>query len=351
MPAVAGRCKVADLVTLSAVVLVTGLILYALFGGADFGSGIWTALAFGPRAREQQDALFNAIGPVWETNHVWLIFVVVTLFTAFPAGFANLFIVLMPPLVLALIGINFRGAAFAFRHFGRETGRETPLSARVFEIASVLTPFALGMAVSATAAGSIVLTNREAAAKAWGWVNPFTLLGGVVGMAICAYLAPIYMTVRVTGALQEDFRKESILAGIALGILTTLMMPLAVHQAPLFANRLFGSWPMLCVMLAVLAGTVTEFLLLLRKFFWAQISAAGTVVFTLAGFAAALAPDLLVGQMTLRAAAAPRPTLVAFLAVLPIGALILVPSLFYLYWTFRGEPSPEIPPAGTESDG
>ncbi len=341
----------ADPVTLASIILVAGLLMYALFGGADFGGGIWTALAFGPRAREQREALFNAIGPVWETNHVWLIFVVVTLFTAFPAGFGNLFVVLMTPLVLALVGINFRGAAFAFRHFGRESKRETPLSARVFEIASVLTPFTLGLAVSAAAAGRIVIAGRIPTENVSAWLNPFTILGGLVGMAICAYLAPVYMTVRVTGDLQEDFRKESLAAGLALGILTSLMIPLAHYQAPLFAQRLFNSWPMLFVMLAVLAGIVTETLLWLRRYFWAQLLAGATIVFTMAGFAAALHPDILIGQLTLRAAAAPYPTLAAFLAVLPIGALVLVPSLFYLYWTFRGEPSTELPPEGKAGRG
>lgn len=339
-----------DPVTLSALVLVIGFVMYALFGGADFGGGIWTALAFGPRARQQRDALFNAIGPVWETNHVWLIFVVVTLFTAFPAGFAHLFIVLMTPLVLALVGINFRGAAFAFRHFGRQTGRELPLSAVVFEIASILTPFTLGMAVSATAGGRIHLRDGQPITEMGAWLNPFTLLGGLVGMAICAYLAPVYMTVRSSGELREDFRKESIAAGLALGILTAITIPIAVYQAPLFAQRLLRSWPLLFVGSAVLTGMATQLFLWRRLFLAAQIVAACTIVLTLAGFAAALSPELLIGQLALAAAAAPRPALVAFLTVLPIGALILVPSLFYLYWTFRGEPDTEIPPAGSESN-
>lgn len=340
-----------DPVTLASLALALGFVLYALFGGADFGGGIWTALAFGPRARQQREALFDAIGPVWETNHVWLIFVVVTLFTAFPEGFADLFIVLMTPLVLALIGINFRGAAFAFRHYGRESGREVPLSAAVFEIASLLTPLALGMAVSATAAGNIVLTNQGPVTGTGTWLNLFTLMGGVVGVAICAYLAPVYMTVRVQGALQEDFRNAAILSGIALGVLTALMIPLAMYQAPLFSQRLLGSWPMLFVVLAVMAGVSTQFLLLLKRYFAAQLTAGCTVALTLAGFAAALHPDLLIGQLSLRAAAAPRETLVAYLTVLPIGALILVPSLFFLYWTFRGEPAPQLPPAGKEMRG
>lgn len=113
----------------------------------------------GPRAREQRNGLFHAIGPVWETNHVWLIFVVVTLFTVFPKGFAALFTALPVPLVIALIGINFRGAAFAFRHFGRQTGEQIPFMVSTFAVSSILTPFALGMAVTATASGKIIFVN------------------------------------------------------------------------------------------------------------------------------------------------------------------------------------------------
>ena len=329
-----------DPLILCELVLAAGFVMYALFGGADFGGGIWTALAFGPRAGRQRDTLFDAIGPVWETNHVWLIFVVVTLFTAFPAGFADLFIVLTTPLVLSLVGINFRGAAFAFRHFGRQTGREVPKSAMVFEVTSILTPFALGMAVSAAAAGRIVFANGKPTLESGAWFNSFTVMGGLVGMAICAYLAPIYMTVRVADALREDFRAASIATGLALGALTTCAIPMALYHAPLFAHRLLSPRPLVFVSLAVLSGIVTQILLWRRKFLAAQIGAGCTVVCTLGGFAAALIPDLIIGQLTLAAAAAPRTTLVAFLTVLPMGALILVPSLFCLYWTFRGEPDP-----------
>ena len=166
-----------------------GLVMYAIFGGADFGGGIWTALASGPRAQEQRGKLFHAIGPVWETNHVWLIFVVVTLFTAFPKGFAALFTALLVPLVIALIGINFRGAAFAFRHFGRQTGEQIPFMVSIFAVSSMLTPFALGMAVTAAATGKIVFVNDWVQAEPWFWISPFTLVGGLTGMAICAYLA------------------------------------------------------------------------------------------------------------------------------------------------------------------
>lgn len=334
--------------TMAAGVLFAALVLYALFGGADFGGGIWTALAWGPRATLQRKALFHAIGPVWETNHVWLIFMVVTLFTALPAAFAAISVALMTPLVLALIGINFRGAAFAFRHFGIEPADRVPLGARTFEIASVLTPFTLGLAVTATAAGRITIVEGAIQASPGSWLNPFTVGGGLIGLSICAYLAPIYMTVRVAGDLREDFRRAGIAAGIALGVLTAVQVPVAIRYAPLFARRLLDSWPLGCVAGAVAGGMLTQFLLWRRLYLPAQIASAATVALTLSGFATALYPDILIGQLTFAAAAAPRPTLMAFLAVLPIGSLILIPSLLFLYWTFRGEPDTELPPADAE---
>jgi len=307
---------------LAAAVLLIGLIMYAIFAGADFGGGIWTALASGPRAREQRKSLFHAIGPVWETNHVWLIFVVVVLFTAFPKGFAAIFTSLLVPLVIALIGINLRGAAFAFRHFGMQTGRDVPIIARTFEIASILTPFALGAVVTATATGKITMGNGVLEAAAYYWITPFTLVGGVTGMAMCAYLTPIYMAVRTTGELQEDFRKYGMIAGFVLAMLTAIEIPLARIDAPLFADRLLTTWATIFVALAVVAGTVA---------------------LTITGFWAAMYPDLLIGELSLSEAVAPHPTLAAFFTVLPFGSIILVPSLLLLYWTFRGQPDHDPP--------
>jgi len=332
-----------NLENLGAGAVLLGLVMYTVFGGADFGGGIWTALASGPRAREQRNGLFHAIGPVWETNHIWLIFVVVTLFTVFPKGFAALFTALLAPLVIALIGINFRGAAFAFRHYGRQTGEHIPFVAGTFAISSILTPFALGMAVTATAGRKISIVNGAVQAGPWFWFSPFTLMGALTGMAICAYLAPIYMTVRTKGELQGDFRLQGIIAGLMLGILTTVEIPLAIANAPLFASRLLASPVVFIVALSVIMGILTIILLWKRRFPLAQIAAAGTVTLTITGFAAAMYPDFLIGQLSLATAAAPPATLYAFFLVLVIGVIILVPSLLLLYWTFRGEPNPELP--------
>lgn len=335
-----------SLETLAYGVVHVGIVMYAIFGGADFGGGIWTALAWGPRAREQRNDLFHAIGPVWETNHVWLISVVVTLFTAFPKGFAAFFTILLVPLVLALVGINFRGAAFAFRNFGKEkAGEQIPFLVSTFAAASMLTPCALGVAFTATATGKILWADNLVQAEPWSWTGAFTLVGGVIAMTICAYLTPIFMTLRSDGDLREDFRRQGMVSGLVLGVLTAVEIPVAMADAPLFAARLLSRQGIPFVAVSGVLGFTTLVLLWKRSYLWAQIAAAGTVAMTLTGFAAAMYPDLLIGQLTLAAAAAPRATLRAFLGVVVIGAFILVPSLVFLYRTFRGEPNPQIPPS------
>ena len=331
-----------SLADLGAAVLLLGMIMYTLFGGADFGGGIWTAFASGPRKKEQQDSLFQAIGPVWETNHVWLIFVVVVLFMVFPKGFAYLFIALLAPLVIALVGINFRGAAFAFRHFGQQVGKgQRPPLAGTFSISSLLTPFALGMTVTAVASEKIRIVGGEAVSSPWAWVTPFTLVGGLVGIAICAYLAPIYMTVRTQGALREDFRKKGKIAGGVLAFLALFEIPVGAVFAPHFVEKLFLFRSLACVSCAMAGGLATWILLGKKRYLAAQFGAAFTVSFLLLGFGAAMYPDLVLGELGIEAAAAPRETLEIFFLVIPFGLALLVPALIFLYWTFRGEPNPE----------
>jgi cytochrome d ubiquinol oxidase subunit II len=329
---------------LAALVLLIGLVMYAVFGGADFGGGIWMALAFGPRRREQQESLFQAIGPVWETNHIWLVLVVVTLFTAFPAAFATLFTALFVPFVLTLVGISFRGAAFAFRHFGEQTRSRLPATVQVFALSSLLTPLTMGMAVTAVAAGRIRLVDGQIEAGVWSsWITPFTVMGGLTGVAVCAFLTPIFMAARVKGPLREDFRRAGMVAALVLGAITAAALPVAAIDAPDFAERLLRPGAAALVTLAILFGCGTLASLWTRRYLIAQLAAGGAVAATIGGFGAAMYPYFVLGNLTVGQAAAPSTTLAAFLGALPVGALILVPSLTLLYWTFREEPLREKP--------
>ena len=325
-----------------AILILAGLVMYAVSAGADFGGGVWTAFASGPRSAKQRESIYRAIGPVWETNHVWLIFIIVVLFTCFPAAFKIISIALAGPLALAMVGINFRGAAFAFRHFGEYDGTGLPATEIVFSIASVLTPFFLGMAVSSIAAGGIELANGAVEGGLWSaWVStsllPFTLTGGLIGLAICAYITPVYMAARTTGELQEDFRKRAIAGALALGGLTALEIIVSVSFAPLFFSGFLRPLPLAFAGLAAACGVITLALLWKRSFQPAQWTARMAVGFTFAGFMAALYPYILIGQLTFAQAASDVETFKAVLTTLPCGAVLLLPSLFLLYKKFAEE--------------
>jgi cytochrome d ubiquinol oxidase subunit II len=315
-----------------AVVLFAGLAAYAIFGGADFGVGFWLAFAFGPRRRELREALFNAMGPVWETNHVWLILVLVVLWTTFPPVFSTVFTNLYLPLTVALLGIVFRGAAFAFRHYGYGVGAELPATGIVFAIASMVTPFAMGVAVGSVAGGH--LEPDQTAGLFEVWLRPFPLVCGLIGVAVSAFLPPFYMLIRPVGVLRSDFRRLAFVASLALGAVTTLAVPVAMWDAPEFADRLGDPDSIFVVAGAVMLGLLSLAVLQLRLDRLAPAVAAATVVTVLAGWAVTMYPYLLLPELKIVDGAAGDATLRAFLIVLPIGSLVLVPSLLLLFRLF-----------------
>ncbi|QDU28140.1 Cytochrome bd-I ubiquinol oxidase subunit 2 [Anatilimnocola aggregata] len=146
------------LINLSAAAALFGMMAYGILGGADFGGGVWDLFAAGPRRKEQRLAIQKAMGPVWEANHVWLIFVVVVLFTCFPRAYSKLAIALFVPFHLALVGIMLRGASFVFRSYQSQTTAEsagTSVWGVVFGIASIISPILLGAAFGVVTEGLI----------------------------------------------------------------------------------------------------------------------------------------------------------------------------------------------------
>ena len=169
--------------------------LYAVLGGADFGGGVWDLLATGPRRAEQRSAITTAIGPVWEANHVWLIFVIVTSFTCFPAAYADVEIGLYAPLSFALVGIVLRGAAFVFRNYAQDSPSLARTLTVVFGVASLLAPFFLGDALGGLATGR------------YAWTSPFALAVGVFAVTMCAQVAAVFIIKEIgAGDLRNDFR-------------------------------------------------------------------------------------------------------------------------------------------------
>jgi cytochrome d ubiquinol oxidase subunit II len=324
-------------------VALAAVMLYAMFGGADFGGGIWSLLAWGPRKQEQRLALEKAIGPVWETNHVWLILLVVTLFVVFPTAYAVIFEALYVPLFIALLGIVARGAAFAFRHYGQRESRLARQSLQWFSWASVATPFTFGLVIGAVTGGHIEVDgSRVLSGPFAGWLGPFALMCGLIGLLICAFLAAAYMVPRTEGALQEDFRRRAIAASLALGVATTVAIPVAAADADAFASHLDDARVVAAMAATALLGLAALWALWTRRARLAPPLAAATVAGVVGAWGLAQHPYLLANALTYREAAAERITVVSFLVALPIGSLILVPSLWLLYWTFsrdtlRGE--------------
>ncbi len=331
--------------------LVAGIALlaltaYVLLGGADFGGGVWDLLASGPRKREQRALIAEAIGPIWEANHVWLILVVVLLFTCFPAAFARLAIALHIPLSLMLIGIVLRGSAFAFRsHYGPGHGEERDESAmsqhwgRVFAIASAGTPVLLGLCVGALAAGTLRPPGRAGFHDTYvaPWLTPFGVGVGLLTLALFAFLAAVYLTVEAREpALREDFRRRALGAAAAVFLAAFGTLGLALLGAPLMGRGLTaGPWAPALHLATGGAAVGAIWALWRRRFHLARVAAAGQVSLILWGWALAQYPYLIPPDLTIRAAAAPRITLVLALWTLGLGTLVLFPSLIYLFRVFK----------------
>jgi cytochrome d ubiquinol oxidase subunit II len=317
-------------------VLLLGVILYALLGGADFGGGIWDLLASGPRAGEQREVIAHAIGPIWEANHVWLIFVIVLVFTVFPPVFAAVSIALYIPLSLALLGIVFRGAAFIFRSPARNVATAAGGWDRVFAVASTATPVFFGMAAGAVASGQIRIVSGYPVGDLWRtWLAPFPFVIGLLALTTCAYLAAVYLTLETTGALQEDFRGRALGAGVVFAALAALALALARDGAPWIWHGLTSRIAVLAVPLGIGLALLSGWAVAARRYRLARVAAAAEVVLLLAGWALAQFPYLVVPDLTFENAAASPAMLRAALIVFAIGALFLAPSLWLLYTVFK----------------
>jgi cytochrome d ubiquinol oxidase subunit II len=319
-------------------ILLLGVILYAVLGGADFGGGVWDLLARGPRANQQREVIAHAIGPIWEANHVWLIFVIVIVFTVFPPVYAALSVALFVPLTLALVGIVFRGVAFVFRTPARSVAVIGGVWDRVFAVASVVAPVFFGMAAGAVASGQIRVIDGTVQGDPWStWLAPFPLVIGLLALATCAFLAAVYLTVETTGDLQEDFRRRALGAGAAFAILAAIALPLARRDAPHIWQGLTGTRAIVVVPVGLLFAVVTGWAVYHRRYLLASYTAVAEVILLLVGWALAQYPFLVAPDLTFENAAATPAMLRATLVIYGLGALILVPSFWLLFKVFKAD--------------
>lgn len=318
-------------------VLGAGLIVYVLTGGADFGGGIWDLLARGPRKEAQRRAIQDAIAPIWEANHVWLIFVIVILFTVFPKAFAAIGVALHIPLTLALVGICLRGSAFVFRAYGLQEERSQRRWGRAFAWASLLTPLCFGMALAALSTGRIEIVDGVVRSGFFaGWLTPFAMLVGLFGVVLFALLAAVYLTRQTRGAVQEDFRRRALGCEVIAGVLAFAVAWRAWIETPaFFVNLLRSPWSLMLQGLTGLAALGTMLTLWKRAFVWARVLVASQVALVVLGWGLAMEQHVIWPALPIEQAGTRRPVLSALFPALAVGALLLLPSLAYLYRVFE----------------
>jgi cytochrome bd ubiquinol oxidase subunit II len=316
------------------VLVVVGITAYAVLGGADFGGGFWDLTAGGDqRGGAVRGMVQRSMSPVWEANHVWLIFVLVMVWTAFPVAFGSLMTTLAIPMFLAAIGIIFRGTAFALRGHAA-TIREARFIGATFALSSVIVPFCFGAAIGGIASGRVPVGN-EAGDTITSWLNPTSALIGVLAVLSGAYLAAVFLAGDSVRAglpdLARAFRARALGAGVITGAVALAgLLVLRSDARPLFDGLTSGGG-LAAVIVSGIAGAVTLWLIATERYGAARWSSAVAVAAITVGWVLAQDPYLLPPELTLDEAAASNATLATLLIGMGLGALVLVPSLWYLY--------------------
>jgi cytochrome d ubiquinol oxidase subunit II len=315
-----------------AAILWIGVTLYAIFGGADFGAGLWDLLAgSGDRARRVRAQIDRSIGPVWEANHVWLVFVLVILWTAFPSVFSAVFTTVYIPLALAALGIVLRGSGFAFRH--ALPGPVQRPASRIFGVSSIITPFFMGTVVGAIASGEVPAGGDGD--PTGSWIGFVPLVTGVLFVAVTAYTAAVFL-VRDSGAagdeeLRDYFARRALVVAVIAGAVAVLGV-IALHADARFVYDGLTSWPGIALVLGSAAcGVVALALLVAGSHRGLRVAAVGAAVAVIWGYFAAAFPYILPTSLTISEAAAGSATLTSVIIIFGVAAVTVVPSLMLLY--------------------
>ena len=329
--------------------ILAGLVAYTVLAGADFGAGFWT-LPSGRMTPRIRDHAHRAMAPVWEANHVWLIFVLVICWTGYPTAFASIMSTLTVPMFVAAVGIIFRGSTYVLRSAAGRSRMGTAADL-VFALASILTPFALGAAVGGIASGRVPVGNA-AGDLVTSWLNPTSAIVGAIAVVTGAYLAAVYLAgdARRIGdeELAEAFRRRALAMAVVAGAIALGGLAVIRDDAPSLYHGLTHGAGLACVIVSVLAGVVTIGLVWVRRFELSRVTAAGAVAAIVAGWAFAQRPYILPPDLTIDEAAAGRTTLVVIVVAAVIAAVLLLPSLALLYsLVLRGRFDPGREPAAS----
>jgi cytochrome bd ubiquinol oxidase subunit II len=340
------------------VFVLIGVALYTVLGGADLGAGFWQLVAGQSRDGEHvREFAHRAMAPVWEANHVWLIFILTVFWTAYPEAFGSIASTLAVPLFVALLGLVFRGAAYALRA-GATTDRESGRIDTLFSLSSILVPFALGTAIGGIATDRVPVGN--AAGNLWSsWLNATSIVIGVLSVATSAYLAAVYLAADAAHdeerVLERDFRRRALASGVVAGAIAIAgVFVIGADNHRLF-HSLESGRALPAVIVSGLAGIATLALVHRRRYEPARYSAALAVAAITAGWALGRWPEIL-PNLTVHQAAAGHDTLVCIGVAVLAGAVILFPALALLFrltvaGRFRAPEVPDSEPRQPSSDG
>ena len=314
-----------------AAIMFVGVLAYAVFAGADFGSGVWDLTAGDARRGAPLRSLIDhSIGPVWEANHVWLIFVLVYLWTGFPSAFAAICETLFVPFMLAGLGIVLRGSAFAFRKFA-PTMAQARLFGAVFASSSIVTPFVLGTIAGAVVSGRVPLDGKG---DRWtSWTGPASLVGGVLAVLTTSFLAAVFLTAEAEREhdveLQRACRTRALWSGAVTGVAALIGIVPLRNGAPHLFDRLTGkAFPLIA--LSALGGVYAMHELMKNRPTRARVGAVIAVASVVAGWGTAQYPWMLVDTATIADTAGNPATLWSLVVVFAIAAVTVVPALVYL---------------------
>lgn len=319
--------------TVAALILFVAVTAYCLFGGADFGAGVWDLVAGGTeRGDRPRKVIDRAVGPVWEANHVWLIFVFVVLWTCFPEAYASIWLTLFVPLTLAAFGIVVRGASFAFRKAVLRT-RERRAFGALFAISSLLVPFLLGAVAGAVATGRVPAGGR--AGDPWtSWINPTSMLGGGLAIAVVSFLAATYLVRDAARFSERDmteyFRIRAIGSGLACGAIA-IGGVFVLHADATYLYHGLTSRALPFAILSAACGIAALALLVRRAHRGARLAAVIAVTAIVIAWGVAQWDYVLPTTLTVSQAAAPTPTLTTVLVATICAVVIVFPAFGLLY--------------------
>jgi len=337
------------LVDACAAFALVAMLFYAVLGGADFGGGFFYLATIGERSRERRRAIAEAMAPVWEANHVFLVLIVVVFFTAFPRAYAAYATALAVPLRIAIVAIAIRGVAFVFRAFARPEFRA--FFGAAFGVASIVAPIVLGTCVGAISSGELRVVASGAFVDRGAWHAPISIAMGLLGLATSVHLAAVFLAFETTGALRADFRARALVTHLVVGGVSLLTLLVARDDTPHLYAALGSERGIVPLAIGSAAWVGSFASLIVGRVGLTRIATVVGVSSLLVGWAFAQHPYLVYPDVTLAHAAAPAPMLRFLVWSMPFGFGLAAPSMYLAFKVFKSRPRVIRREMGIESEG